>query len=67
MTMQTLRSTLLIVAGILSGGLSAPAWAEGGDPVALAAAMKDATASLQGGLKGQRAGGNTDLRQIRDR
>jgi hypothetical protein len=51
MTMQTLRSTLLIVAISLSGGLSAPAWAEGGDPAALAAAMKDATATLQGGLK----------------
>jgi hypothetical protein len=51
MTMQTLRSTLLIVAMSLSGGLSAPASAEGGDPAALAAAMKDATATLQGGLK----------------
>ena len=49
--MQTLRSTLLIVAISLSGGLFAPAWAEGGDPAALAAAMKDATATLQGGLK----------------
>jgi hypothetical protein len=51
MTMQTLRSTLLIVAISLSGGLFAPAWAEGGDAAALAAAMKDATATLQGGLK----------------
>jgi hypothetical protein len=51
MTMQTLRSTLLMVAISLSGGLVAPAWAEGGDPAALAAAMKDATATLQGGLK----------------
>jgi hypothetical protein len=50
MTM-TLRSTLLIVAISLSGGLVAPAWAEGGDAAALAAAMKDATATLQGGLK----------------
>ena len=49
--MQTLRSTLLIVAISLSGGLFAPAWAEGDDPAALAAAMKDATATLQGGLK----------------
>jgi hypothetical protein len=48
--MQTLRSTLLIVAISLSGGLFAPAWAEGGDSAALAAAMKDATATLQGGL-----------------
>jgi hypothetical protein len=51
MTMQTLRSTLLIVAISLSGGLFAPACAEGGDPAALAAAMKDASATLQDGLK----------------
>jgi hypothetical protein len=49
--MQTIRSTLLIVAVSLSGGLFAPAWAEGGDTAALAAAMKGATATLQGGLK----------------
>ena len=48
---MTLRSTLLIVAISLSGGLFAPAWAEGGDAAALAAAMKDATATLQSGLK----------------
>jgi hypothetical protein len=51
MIMQTLRSTLLIVAISLSGGLFAPAWAEGGDSAALAAAMKGAAATLQGGLK----------------
>jgi hypothetical protein len=51
MTMQLLRSTLLIVAVSLSGRWFAPAWAEGGDSAALAAAMKDATATLQGGLK----------------
>src|ERR1700738_3617037 len=51
MTMQTLRSTLLIVAISLSGGLFAPASAEGGDPAALAAAIKDARATLQDGLK----------------
>src|SRR5215475_13714568 len=50
MTMQTLRSTLLMVVISLSGGLFAPAWAEGGETAALAAAMKDATATLQGGL-----------------
>jgi len=50
-TMQTIRLTLLIVAISLSGGLFAPAWAEGRDTAALAAAMKDATATLQGGLK----------------
>src|ERR1700731_2235676 len=55
--MQTLRSTLLIVAISLSGGLFPPAWAEGGDPAALAAAMKNATATLQGGLKASEAQG----------
>ena len=55
--MQTLRSTLLIVAISLSGGLFAPAWAEGGDSAALAAAMKNATATLQGGLKASEAQG----------
>jgi hypothetical protein len=55
--MQTLRSTLLIVAISLSGGLFAPAWAEGGDTAALAAAMKNATATLQGGLKASEAQG----------
>jgi hypothetical protein len=55
--MQTLRSTLLIVAISLSGGLFAPAWAEGGDQAALAAAMKNATATLQGGLKASEAQG----------
>jgi hypothetical protein len=57
MTMQTLRSTLLMVAISLSGGLFAPAWAEGGDSAALAAAMKNATATLQGGLKASEAQG----------
>ena len=55
--MQTLRSTLLMVAISLSGGLFAPAWAEGGDSAALAAAMKNATATLQGGLKVSEAQG----------
>jgi hypothetical protein len=55
--MQTLRSTLLIVAISLLGGLFAPAWAEGGDSAALAAAMKNATATLQGGLKASEAQG----------
>ena len=55
--MQTLRSTLLMVAISLSGGLFAPAWAEGGDSAALAAAMKNATATLQGGLKASEAQG----------
>jgi hypothetical protein len=33
------------------GARGVPAWAEGGDDAALAAAMKNATATLQGGLK----------------
>jgi len=36
---------------------AAPAWAEGGDSAALAAAMKNATATLQGGLKASEAQG----------
>src|SRR5713101_366374 len=39
----------LCVAAI--GFWSAPAWAEAGESAALAAAMKDASATLQGGLK----------------
>jgi hypothetical protein len=35
----------------LLGALIVPAWAEGGDEAALAAAMKNASATLQGGLK----------------
>ena len=43
---------ILIIAAIgFWGAAAVPAWAEGGDPAALAAAMKDATATLQGGLK----------------
>jgi len=34
-----------------------PAWAEGGDDAALAAAMKNASATLQGGLKASEAQG----------
>ena len=51
MTSRTVRLLALIVAvGFWSAAL-APAWAEAGDQAALAAAMKDATATLQGGLK----------------
>jgi hypothetical protein len=42
---------LIIAATGLWSAAAVPAWAEGGDPAALAAAMKDATATLQGGLK----------------
>jgi hypothetical protein len=48
---KALQSVLLIAAIGLYVGEAAPARAEGGDPAALAAAMKDATATLQGGLK----------------
>src|SRR6266481_5110781 len=51
MTIHTSRSVLLIAAIGLASGLSALAWAEGGDPAALAAALKDARATLQDGLK----------------
>src|SRR5262245_20996517 len=49
---------ILLVATIaFSGARGAPAWAEGGDDAALAAAMKNATATLQGGLKASEAQG----------
>jgi hypothetical protein len=51
MTTRTFRAVLLIGAISLASGLSALAWAEEGDPAALAAAMKDARATLQDGLK----------------
>src|SRR5712675_1677445 len=51
MTSRTVRLLTLIAAvGFWSAAL-APAWAETDDPKALAAALKDATATLQGGLK----------------
>ena len=50
MTSKTVRLLSLIAAvGFWSAAL-APAWAEADDPKALAAALKDATATLQGGL-----------------
>jgi hypothetical protein len=49
MTSRAVSLTLLIAAiGFLSGAVG-PAWAEGGDPASLAAAMKNASATLQGG------------------
>src|SRR5262250_3979978 len=49
---------ILLVATIaFSGARVVPAWAEGGDEAALAAAMKNATATLQGGLKASEAQG----------
>src|SRR5215472_370430 len=51
MRLRTVRLLLLIAAVGLWSAARAPAWAEAGDEKALAAAMKDATATLQGGLK----------------
>jgi hypothetical protein len=52
-----IRLVLLIAAIGFWGGATAPAWAQGGDSAALAAAMKNATATLQGGLKASEAQG----------
>ena len=57
MTSRAVPFTLLVAAiGFLSAAI-VPAWAEGGDEAALAAAMKNAAASLQGGLKASEAQG----------
>jgi hypothetical protein len=49
---------MLLVAAIgFLGARVVPAWAEGGDSPALAAAMNSATATLQGGLKASEAQG----------
>ena len=59
MTSKTVRLLSLIAAvGFWSAAL-APAWAEADDPKALAAALKDATATLQGGLKASGAMGES--------
>jgi hypothetical protein len=49
--------TVLVATIGLLGALIVPAWAEGGDEAALAAAMKNASATLQGGLKASEAQG----------
>ena len=51
MTPRAIPLILLVATIAFSGARVAPAWAEGGDDAALAAAMKNATATLQGGLK----------------
>jgi hypothetical protein len=57
MTSRAVPFTLLVAAiGFLSAAI-VPAWAEGGDEAALAAAMKNAAATLQGGLKASEAQG----------
>ena len=57
MTSKAVRITLLIAAIGFLGAAVVSAWAEGGDEAALAAAMKNATATLQGGLKASEAQG----------
>ena len=51
MTSSTVRLLALIAAVCFWSAALAPAWAEADDPKALAAALKDATATLQGGLE----------------
>ena len=51
MMSRAIKSMLIIAAIGFWIAAATPVWAEGDDPAALAAAMKDATATLQGGLK----------------
>ena len=51
MTSRAVPITLLVAAIGFLGAAVAPAWAEGGHEAALGAAMKNASATLQGGLK----------------
>lgn len=51
MTSRAVPITLLVAAIGFLGAAIVPAWAEGGQEAALAAAMKNASATLQGGLK----------------
>jgi hypothetical protein len=54
---MTSRFILLVAATGFLGAAIVPAWAEEADPAALAAAMKNAAATLQGGLKASEAQG----------
>jgi hypothetical protein len=51
MTSRKVPLILLVATVGFLGATTVPAWAEGDDPTVLAAAMKNATATLQGGLK----------------
>jgi hypothetical protein len=51
MTSRKVPFILLVATVGFLGATTVPAWAESADPAALAAAMKNATATLQGGLK----------------
>ena len=57
MTSRAVLFKVLVAAIGFLGAAVVPAWAEGGDEAALAAAMKNATATLQGGLKASEAQG----------
>jgi hypothetical protein len=57
MTSTPVPFTLLVAAIGFLGAAIVPAWAEGGDSAALAAAVKNAAATLQGGLKASEAQG----------
>jgi len=57
MASRAVPFTLLVAAIGFFGAAGVSGWAEGGDESALAAAMKNATATLQGGLKASEAQG----------
>jgi len=57
MTSRAVAFAALVVAIGYLGAAVVPAWAEGGDEAALAAAMKNASATLQDGLKASEAQG----------
>jgi hypothetical protein len=57
MTSRAVQLVSLIAAIGLGSAAAVPAWADGSDSAALAAAMKNATATLQGGLKASEAQG----------
>ena len=57
MTSRAVPFAVLVAAIGFLGAAVVPAWAEGGDEAALAAAMRNASATLQGGLKASEAQG----------
>jgi hypothetical protein len=57
MTSRAVPFIVLVATIGFWGAAIAPAWAEAGDSAALAAAMKNASATLQGGLKASEAQG----------
>ena len=57
MASRAVPFTLLVAAIGFFGAAGVSAWAEGGDEAALAAAMKNTSATLQGGLKASEAQG----------